>query len=155
MRKTNEFRISIAIEDKKTGGMVLLVTNDHLFKNRVVLDENEATEEDPNTDVLPMGMEGSLTCSKATWLRIKSEAAKQGVSWSQGTTKTKTPNTYWSSKPRVTVIHVDHDGLLDGSDKKLSIVNTPKGNQVRGSIDDRVSRVVVRDRRQAAPIEGL
>ena len=134
MKKVNEFRISIAIEDPKAGGMTLLV----------------AVETPPNAifrDLLPAKLEGSLSCSMMTWARIKNEAMKQGAQWSQGITKTKTPNTFWSSKPKVTVLHIRHDGLLDGTDPAFQIIDGPDSLRLVGKIDDRVDRVVVRDRR--------
>ena len=142
MNKINEFRISIAIEDPKAGGMTLLV----------------AVETPPNAifrDLLPAKLEGSLSCSMMTWARIKNEAMKQGAQWSQGITKTKTPNTFWSSKPKVTVLHIRHDGLLGGTDPAFQIIDGPDSSRLVGTIDDRVDRVVVRDRRFTVAIEGL
>jgi hypothetical protein len=134
MKKVNEFRISIAIEDPKAGGMTLLV----------------AVETPPSAifrDLLPAKLEGSLSCSMMTWARIKNEAMKQGAQWSQGVTKTKTPKTFWSSKPKVTVLHIRHDGLLGGTDPAFQIIDGPDSLRLVGKIDDRVDRVVVRDRR--------
>ena len=142
MKKVNEFRISIAIEDPKAGGMTLLV----------------AVETPSNAifrDLLPAKLEGSLSCSMMTWARIKNEAMKQGAQWSQGVTKTKTPNTFWSSKPKVTVLHIRHDGLLGGTDPAFQIIDGPDSSRLVGTIDDRVDRVVVRDRRFTVAIEGL
>jgi hypothetical protein len=80
---------------------------------------------------------------------------KQGAQWSQGVTKTKTPNNYWSSKPKITVIHIRHDGLLDGADSAFRISDGADDPRLIGSIDDRIDRVVVRDRRFTVAIEGL
>lgn len=149
--KTNQFRISIAIEDKKTGEIVLLVVNDMPTSNGIALeDEDTGPPADADeTDNLARGLEGSLTCSKTEWLSIKNEATRQGVEWAQGLTKTKTPNTFWSAKPKVVVISIDHDGILDGSDPLLSVREKNGVQRLWGSIDGRVSRVVVRDRRTA------
>jgi len=153
MNKVNEFRISIAIEDPKAGGMTLLVALETPL-NAIVLDDKES-ESDSGRDLLPSKLEGSLSCSMMTWARIKNEAMKQGAQWSQGITKTKTPNTFWSSKPKVTVLHIRHEGLLDGTDLAFRIVDGPDGSRLVGTIDDRVDRVVVRDRRFTVAIEGL
>ena len=153
MNKVNEFRISIAIEDPKAVGMTLLVALE-TPPNAIVLDDNES-ESDSGRDLLPAKLEGSLSCSMMTWSRIKNEAMKQGAQWSQGITKTKTPNTFWSSKPKVTVLHIRHAGLLDGADPAFRIVDGPDGSRLVGTIDDRVDRVVVRDRRFIVPIQGL
>jgi hypothetical protein len=153
MNKVNEFRISIAIEDPKSGGMLLLVGVE-VSPNSIDLgrmNDDQAT----GRDLLPAQLEGSFSCSMKTWMRIKGEAVKQGVQWTQGLTKTKAPNTYWSSKPKVTVIHVRHGGLLDGADAVFSVEPTPTGDRLMGNIDDRVERVVVRDRRVMTAIEGL
>jgi len=147
--KTNQFRISIAIEDKKTGEMVLLVVNDAQTSNGIALEDDDSvtqvSADDP--DDLPRGLEGSLTCSKAEWLTIKNEAARQGVVWSQGLTKTKTPNTFWSAKPKVVVIHVDHQGILDDSDPLLTLKERNGVQRLWGTVEGRISRVVVRDPR--------
>lgn len=149
--KTNQFRISIAIEDKKTGEIVLLVVNDMPTSNGIALeDEDTGLPADADeTDSLPRGLEGSLICSKAEWLSIKNEATRQGVEWTQGLTNTKTPNTFWSAKPKVVVISIDHEGILDGSDPLLSVREKNGVQRLWGNIDGRVSRVVVRDRRTA------
>jgi hypothetical protein len=153
MKKVNEFRISIAIEDPKAGGMTLLVALE-TPPNAIVLDDNES-ESDSGRDLLPAKLEGSLSCSMMTWARIKNEAMKQGAQWSQGITKTKTPNTFWSSKPKVTVLHIRHGGLLGGTDPAFQIIDGPDSSRLVGTIDDRVDRVVVRDRRFTVAIEGL
>ncbi len=152
--KTNEFRISIAIEDKKSGEMVLLVVNDLLVENSIKLedDDESAPPDNASAEVLPRGLEGTLTCSKAQWLQIKAQAVQQGVVWSQGMTKTKTPNTYWSAKPKVVVIHVNHDGIFDGIDKQLTIKVRDGVQRLWGSIDNRIARVVVRDPRQRVTV---
>jgi hypothetical protein len=88
-------------------------------------------------------------------MRIKGEAMKQGAQWSQGVTKTKTPNTFWSSKPKITVIHVRHNGLMNGEDPSFRLEEGPNGQRLMGNIDERIDRVVVRERRVPSPIEGL
>lgn len=153
MNKINEFRISIAIEDPQSGGMTLLVGVE-VPPNSIDLNRTN-DDQTPDRDVLPTQLEGSFSCSTKTWMRIKGEAGKQGAQWTQGLTRTKKPNTYWSSKPKVTVIHVRHDGLLNGEDAVFSLVQTPSGQRLVGNIDDRVERVVVRDKRVTIAIEGL
>lgn len=153
MSKINEFRISIAIEDAKTGGITLLVSVETPTNSLALNDESSGS--DSLCELLPTKFEGSLSCSVVTWTRIKKEAMKQGAQWSQGVTKTKIPNTFWSSKPKVTVIHVRHDGLLDGSDAAFQIVDGPEGSRLLGNIDGRIDRVVVRDRRVNTVVEGL
>jgi hypothetical protein len=154
MNLVNEFRVSIAIEDPQSGGMTLLVAVE-VPPNSINLDRAEDDEREPTRELLPTKLEGSLSCSMATWLRIKNEAMKQGAQWSQGITKTKTPNKFWSSKPKVTVIHVRHSGLLDAGDSAFQLVEGPNGQRLQGDIDDRVERVLVRDRRFTTAIEGL
>jgi hypothetical protein len=144
MNMVNEFRISIAIEDPQSGGMTLLVAVE-AQENSIALDR-EGEDQGLSREFLPL-LEGSLSCSMVTWMRIKGEAMKQGARWSQGITKTKTPNSFWSSKPKVTVIHVRHSGLLDGSDASFQLVEGPNGQRLQGNIDDRVERVLVRERR--------
>lgn len=153
MENVNEFRISIAIEDPKCDGMTLLVAVEVPPNSLNLGNDNDA----PRTvrDLLPHTLEGSFSCSRTTWMRIKGEAVKQGAQWSQGVTKTKTPNTFWSSKPKVTVIHVRHSGLLDGEDSSFRFEQGPNGQRLMGNIDDRIDRVVVRERRVPSPIEGL
>lgn len=60
-------------------------------------------------------------------------------------------STYWTSKPKVTVIHVVHNGISQGQDPAFSF----DGTRLIGQIDDRVIKVVVRDRFEPKPIEGL
>jgi hypothetical protein len=154
MNKVNEFRISIAIEDPKAGGMTLLVSVE-VPPNSIRLEDDGNEQKDSDFDLLPSKLEGRLSCSMMTWARIKNEAMKQGAQWSQGVTKTKVPNTFWSSKPKVTVLHIRHSGLVDGVDKTFQIIDGPDGSRLIGNIDDRVDRVVVRDRRFTVAIEGL
>ena len=148
MRKSNEFRIAIAIEDEKSGKITLLVANE-VPENRIALDD----EGDPTRDLLPRNLEGTFTCSVSTWLRIKAESTQQGAQWTKGVTKKGSP--YWSSKPKVTVIHVDHGGLIDGLDPAFTLGSDWKGPRLEGDIDGRVSRIVIRGRRVESPIEGL
>ena len=153
MKNVNEFRISIAIEDPKSDGMTLLVAVE-VSPNSINLDD-ELKERMARRDLLPHTLEGSFSCSRTTWMRIKGEAMKQGAQWSQGVTKTKTPNTFWSSKPKITVIHVRHNGLMNGEDPSFRLEEGPNGQRLMGNIDERIDRVVVRERRVPSPIEGL
>ena len=143
----NEFRISIAIEDEATGGMLLLVAPE-VPPNGMRLRTDDAPS-GPSRELLPAGLEGSFSCTKATWLRIKSESIRQGAEWSTGTTKMK--STYWSSKPKITVIHVSHGGLMDGEDRAFSM----RGPRLFGEVDDRITKIAVRDKSAPRPIQGL
>jgi hypothetical protein len=153
----NSFRISIAIEDVATGGMRLLVVHEIPF----------AHYEDPETDGqpewLPPGdesrgstIEGTLLCSIRTWLRIKSESIKQGAHWNSAISVRK--ERYWSSKPMITVLDLQHNGMCHGIDESRIWVHEVKNgiHRVDGTIDELLVRVSVRGRRtNSIAIEGL
>lgn len=143
----NEFRISIAIEDEVTDGMLLLVAPE-VPPNGMRLRTDDAPT-GPSRELLPVGLEGSFSCTKATWLRLKTEAERQGATWTKGTTKLK--STYWTSKPKVTVIHVSHCGLLNGEDRSFAM----SGARLIGTVDDRIIKIILRDKLATRPIQGL
>lgn len=93
------------------------------------------------------GVEGTLMCSSAEWARIKLLSGQQKAEWKQGVSRIG--QTFWSSKPKITVLEILNGGIVDGSDPALRLVQ----GRLNGTIDGRIASVKVRDRRQANSVE--
>jgi len=133
------FRISIALEGPGPDTMRLLAAYE-LPENGMRL--RGAPEADgPRSELLPPGTEATFTCSRSTWLRIKTEAVKQGAEWSSGVSRRK--EIFWSSKPKVTVFTLEHEPISAGANSRFSL----QEGRVIGVIDGFVREIVVRDRR--------
>ena len=91
-------------------------------------------------------IDATLSCSKSTWLQIKKQSGAQGAKWTQA--RTRRGETYWTSKPKITVLELLHSGVLLGKDPKIRLVEGGEKPKLEGNIDDRVSKVLVRDSRQ-------
>lgn len=100
---------------------------------------------------VPRGTEATFLCTQAEWTKIKMAATQLGASWSQGVSRIG--QTYWSSKPKITVLEMVNNGIVEGEDPALRMV----GSKVEGTIDGRVVGVKVRDPRtqNMVAIEGL
>lgn len=154
---SHPFRISIALEDEKSGGMKILAVHDGDGSNIKISDDllGLMGKKHEVGNFMPSRIEATFFCTRATWLTIKNKSLQQGAQWRQAVSKIG--QTYWSCKPKITVLEVLHLGALVGDDPLIHQMGGAGQLRLEGTIDDRVSQVRVRDPRpqNGLAIEGL
>jgi hypothetical protein len=147
----NSFRISIALEDEATGGMRLLVVHELPFGTY------EASGIDGKPELLPAGaddrrstIEGTLYCSGRTWANIRRQTVAQGAQWIDAVSVKK--ERYWSCKPKITVLELQHNGICDATEDSRIWINennadSAQPRRIEGSIEELLVRVTVRGSR--------
>jgi hypothetical protein len=143
---SHPFRISIALEGPKAGEMKLLVIHDSPGSLKISKELLDMMGEDGDTsDVMPDRIEGTFFCSTAEWLRIKRVSEQQGAEWVQAVSRIG--QTFWSCKPKITVLQVMHGSIFSGEDGQIRVIAANGEAKLEGSIDARVAQVTVRDPR--------
>ena len=144
----NSFRISIALEDEATGGMRLLVVHELPFTHY------GDPEVDGQPEWLPAGddlrrstIEGTLMCSRRSWMNIKAQTIAQGAEWRDAVSVKG--ERYWSCKPKITVLELQHNGICHATEETRIWINengadSARPRRIEGSVDELLVRVTVR-----------